>query len=98
MLDGSLELERLDELPDDEVIAELVAVKGIGLWSAQMFLMFHLQRPDVLPVGDLGIRQAVMLPTGSGAAGRGRDRADRRALAPVPDARVPVPVALARTG
>jgi DNA-3-methyladenine glycosylase II len=61
VLNGSLELERLDELPDDEVIAELVAVKGIGDWSAHMFLMFHLQRPDVLPVGDLGIRRALMV-------------------------------------
>ncbi len=57
--DGSLELERLDTLADDQVIAELTAVKGIGLWSAQMFLMFHLGRPDVLPVGDLGIRKAM---------------------------------------
>jgi DNA-3-methyladenine glycosylase II len=56
---GELELDRLDALPDGEVIAELVAVKGIGLWSAQMFLMFHLERPDVLPVGDLGIRRAM---------------------------------------
>ena len=61
MLNGSLELEALDALPDDEVIAELVAVKGIGEWSAHMFLMFHLERPDVLAVGDLGIRKAVML-------------------------------------
>jgi DNA-3-methyladenine glycosylase II len=58
--DGSLELERLDDLPDEQVIAELVAVKGLGEWSAHMFLMFHLGRPDVLPVGDLGIRRAVM--------------------------------------
>ncbi|HUE28981.1 MAG TPA: DNA-3-methyladenine glycosylase [Solirubrobacteraceae bacterium] len=60
VIDGELELERLDDLPDDEVIAELVAVKGLGTWSAHMFLMFHLQRPDVLPVGDLGIRRAIM--------------------------------------
>lgn len=59
VLDGSLELDRLPELTDDEVIAELVAVKGLGVWSAHMFLMFHLHRPDVLPVGDLGIRRAV---------------------------------------
>jgi DNA-3-methyladenine glycosylase II len=59
VLDGSLELERLNELPDEEVIAELVAVRGLGLWSAHMFLMFHLRRPDVLPVGDLGIRRAI---------------------------------------
>ncbi len=56
---GELELERLDELDDEKVIAELTAVKGLGLWSAQMFLMFHLERPDVLPVGDLGIRRAI---------------------------------------
>ena len=59
MLSGELELERLDELSDEEVIAELTAVKGIGQWSADMFLMFHLERPDVLPVGDLGIRRAI---------------------------------------
>jgi DNA-3-methyladenine glycosylase II len=59
--DGSLKLEAMNELADDEVIAELVAVKGLGLWSAHMFLMFHLQRRDVLPVGDLGIRRAIML-------------------------------------
>ena len=59
VLDGSLDLERLDALPDEEVIAELVAVKGIGEWSAHMFLMFQLGRPDVLAVGDLGIRRAV---------------------------------------
>jgi DNA-3-methyladenine glycosylase II len=64
VLDGSLELERLDELPDDQVIAELVAVKGLGVWTSHMFLMFHLQRPDVLPVGDLGIRRAIMLNYG----------------------------------
>jgi len=60
VIEGSLELERLDDLPDEQVIAELVAVKGLGTWSAHMFLMFHLGRPDVLPTGDLGIRRAVM--------------------------------------
>ena len=59
VVSGELELERLDDMPDDEVAAELVAVKGLGQWTADMFLMFHLQRPDVLPVGDLGIRRAV---------------------------------------
>jgi DNA-3-methyladenine glycosylase II len=59
VISGDLELERLDELSDEDVIAELTAVKGLGLWSAQMFLMFHLDRPDVLPVGDLGIRRAI---------------------------------------
>ncbi len=59
VLAGELELERLDDLDDDTVIAELIAVKGLGMWTAHMFLMFHLQRPDVLPVGDLGIRRAI---------------------------------------
>ena len=59
VISGELELERLDDLPDDEVLAKLVAVKGIGAWSAHMFLMFQLERPDVLAVGDLGIRRAV---------------------------------------
>jgi DNA-3-methyladenine glycosylase II len=59
VISGELELERLDTLPDEEVIAELIAVKGLGMWTAQMFLMSHLGRPDVLPVGDLGIRRAI---------------------------------------
>ena len=63
-LSGQLELERLNELSDERVIAELTAVHGIGLWSAQMFLMFHLERPDVLPTGDLGIRRAFELVYG----------------------------------
>ena len=61
VISGELELERLTELADEDVIAELVAVKGLGTWSAQMFLMFHLERPDVLPTGDLGIRRAIRL-------------------------------------
>lgn len=57
--DGTLDLERLAELPDDEVTAELTQVKGLGPWTADMFMIFHLGRPDVLPVGDLGTRAAV---------------------------------------
>jgi DNA-3-methyladenine glycosylase II len=60
MLDGELELDRLTELGDAEVIRALVAVKGIGEWTAHMFLMFTLHRPDVLATGDQGIRNAVM--------------------------------------
>lgn len=56
---GALPLDSLDAMTDDEVIASLTAVKGIGRWSAEMFLMFRLHRPDVLPVGDLGIVNAV---------------------------------------
>jgi DNA-3-methyladenine glycosylase II len=59
VLDGSLELDRMESLSDEEVIAELTAIKGLGEWTAHMFLMFHLGRPDVLPVGDLGIRRAI---------------------------------------
>jgi DNA-3-methyladenine glycosylase II len=57
--EGTLELERLPELPDEEVATQLTAIKGLGQWTADMFLMFHLGRPDVLPVGDQGIRRAV---------------------------------------
>ena len=67
VLDGSLELDRLAELPDEEVIAELTAVKGIGEWTAHMFLMFTLHRGDVLPVGDLGVRNAFARAYGDGA-------------------------------
>lgn len=57
--DGSLPLDHLHDLSDDEVIRDLTAVKGIGVWTAQMFLMFRLGRPDLLPVLDLGIRNAI---------------------------------------
>jgi DNA-3-methyladenine glycosylase II len=60
-ISGELELDRLDELPDEEVIEEIVAVRGLGRWSAEMFLLFHLERPDVLSGGDLGIRRAVQV-------------------------------------
>jgi DNA-3-methyladenine glycosylase II len=58
---GSLVLEELDRLPDEEVAARLIEVKGVGQWTVDMFLIFHLGRPDVLPVGDLGIRRAAMV-------------------------------------
>ncbi len=56
VVDGELDFDHIDEWPDDEVSDHLTAVKGIGEWSAHMFLMFQLGRPDVLPVGDLGVR------------------------------------------
>jgi DNA-3-methyladenine glycosylase II len=59
VVDGSLHLGSLDDMSDADAIAELTAVKGLGEWTAHMFLMFHLRRPDVLPVGDQGIRRAV---------------------------------------
>jgi DNA-3-methyladenine glycosylase II len=55
IVDGRLDLSSLREKSDEEVIEAIVAVKGFGRWSAQMFLMFCLHRPDVLPTGDLGI-------------------------------------------
>jgi DNA-3-methyladenine glycosylase II len=60
IVSGELDLERLRELSDDEVVSELTAVTGIGEWTAHMFLMFTLHRPDVLPTGDLGVRNATM--------------------------------------
>jgi DNA-3-methyladenine glycosylase II len=61
VLSGELELERLDDLADEEAIEEIVAVRGLGRWTAEMFLIFHLERPDVLSGGDLGIRKAVQI-------------------------------------
>ena len=59
VVSGELDLERLPQLGDEEVMREVTAVKGLGEWTAHMFLIFHLGREDVLPVGDLGIRRAV---------------------------------------
>jgi DNA-3-methyladenine glycosylase II len=59
LIDGRLALDDIEQQADEEVIARLVAVKGFGRWTAEMFLMFRLHRPDVLPVGDLGIVNAV---------------------------------------
>ncbi|BBL78670.1 DNA-3-methyladenine glycosylase [Rubrobacter xylanophilus] len=59
--EGSLPLGELGRLSDEEVVSRLTAVRGIGRWSAEMFLIFHLRRPDVLPVGDLGLRRAAAL-------------------------------------
>lgn len=59
VLDGRLDLERMDALSDEEIVQELIAVRGIGRWTAEMFLIFSLGRPDVLPVDDYGVRNAV---------------------------------------
>jgi DNA-3-methyladenine glycosylase II len=56
--DGRLDLKRLEEMSDDEAMQELDAVRGIGRWTAEMFLLFKLGRTDVLPVDDLGLRKA----------------------------------------
>jgi DNA-3-methyladenine glycosylase II len=62
--DGRLDLARLRELSDEDVVAELIEVKGIGRWTAEMFLIFHLARPDVVSAGDLGIRRAIQIAYG----------------------------------
>jgi len=54
--DGTVRLDGISSLPDEEVIERLVAVRGIGRWTGEMFLIFQLCRPDVWPVGDLGVR------------------------------------------
>jgi DNA-3-methyladenine glycosylase II len=64
VISGELELDRLDELPDEKAIEEIVSVRGLGQWTAEMFLIFHLERPDVLSGGDLGIRKAVQIEYG----------------------------------
>jgi DNA-3-methyladenine glycosylase II len=56
---GTLDFSRLHELPDEEVIKHLTQVKGVGVWTAHMFLMFSLRRPDVLPTGDYGVQVAM---------------------------------------
>ena len=56
---GVVPLDELEQMDDEQVITALTQIKGIGRWSAEMFLMFRLHRPDVLPVGDLGIMNAV---------------------------------------
>jgi DNA-3-methyladenine glycosylase II len=64
VLEGSLDLEHIRELDDGEVTMQITAVKGLGEWSAHMFLMFHLGRPDVLPTGDLGVRNGMKIAYG----------------------------------
>ncbi len=58
-LAGSVRFRALPAMPDDEVIAHLTPVRGVGVWTAHMFLIFALRRPDVLPTGDLGVRNAI---------------------------------------
>jgi DNA-3-methyladenine glycosylase II len=56
---GLLEFERMADMSEDDVIAHLTQVKGVGVWTAHMFLMFTLQRQDILPVGDYGVQAAI---------------------------------------
>jgi len=62
--DGRLDFDRIKDFSNEDVIAELIEVKGVGQWTAEMFLMFHLAREDVVSVGDLGIRRAVQIAYG----------------------------------
>lgn len=64
IVDGELPIDELAELPDRKVYELLIAVKGLGRWTIDMFLMFHLGRRDILPVGDLGIRKAIQVHYG----------------------------------
>lgn len=64
---GEVRLERIGRLADEQVIAELVPVRGIGRWTAEMFLIFTLQRLDVWPVGDLGVRAGYQIAYGLSA-------------------------------
>jgi DNA-3-methyladenine glycosylase II len=57
---GELDFSRLPTMSDDEVIKHLTQVKGVGVWTAHMFLMFTLRRPNILPTGDYGVRTAIM--------------------------------------
>lgn len=61
VLDNTVKIHEMNKLPDEEIINELVKVKGIGVWTAHMFLMFCLARLNVLPVGDLGLKRAIMI-------------------------------------
>lgn len=62
--DGRLELARLSRMSDERIVEQLVCVRGIGTWSAQMFLMFRLARPDVFAPGDLGLREGIRILDG----------------------------------
>lgn len=68
VLDGTVNLEprRVGRMPDEAVVSELCKIKGIGVWTAQMFLLFQLRRFDVWPVGDLGVRRGYGLAFGVG--------------------------------
>jgi DNA-3-methyladenine glycosylase II len=69
-LRGELEFNNIVKLDDDQLIKQLTAIKGIGVWSAQMVMMFALQRPDVFPVGDLGIQISMKSQYGIKAEGK----------------------------
>ncbi len=71
--EGALEVNRWHDMDDEALIADLTQVKGIGRWTAEMFLIFYLTRPDVFPLGDLGVQRALSLHYN-----KGRQLSDRR--------------------
>lgn len=86
---GELDFSRIADMSDDEVIEHLTQVKGVGVWTAHMFLMFTLKRPNVLPTGDFAIRMAMFRhyldrrrPTGNNGAGKSRRK--RKIKLPTP--------------
>ena len=81
--DGSIDVARWPQADDEAIIAELTAVRGIGRWTAEMFLIFNLARPDVLPLGDLGLQRALSVNYNRGRPlGERRLRAITRPWAP----------------
>ena len=96
-VDGALDFAAIADLDDDAVIERLTAVRGIGEWSAHMFLMFELGRPDVLPTGDLGVRKGMQAAYGLPETPTPkRAQRDRRALVALPHRRLLVHVARRR--
>ncbi|TMB47242.1 MAG: DNA-3-methyladenine glycosylase 2 family protein [Chloroflexi bacterium] len=88
IVSGELQVDHLDKLSDDEVRAQITASRGLGRWTADMFLLINLERPDILPIGDLGIRSAVQrlyrldhLPTPREVDGIGEKWRPNRSLA-----------------
>jgi DNA-3-methyladenine glycosylase II len=61
VVDGTVPLDGIEALPDEEIVTRLSLVRGIGRWTAEMFLIFQLRRPDVWPVDDLGVRKGYAL-------------------------------------
>jgi DNA-3-methyladenine glycosylase II len=82
-VDGSIDAALWGELPDEAIIEQLIAVRGIGRWTAEMFLIFNLARPDILPLGDLGLQRALSVNYNRGRPlGERRIRAITRPWAP----------------
>ena len=82
VLNGELDLSRVKRMPDDEVIRTLTELPGIGLWTAEMILLFTLRRPDVLSFGDLGIHRGMRMVYRHRAIGKELFEKDRRRLSP----------------